>query len=339
MRIVHLVCTAAFAGVERYAARLAVAQHAAGHEVAVLGGDTALMRTEVGANGIHVCPAPTVRAGVGALVASMPADIVHVHMTAAEAAALLCLPARRVPVVSTRHFACPRGRTPGARLAGPAIRGRIAVQIAISRYVAAHIDGSSVVVHTGVPERPAGPSATERDRVILVAQRLEAEKDTAIALRAFAITGLAAVGWELHVAGGGSQRDQLRVLARDLGVGGSVRFLGHQPDAAARMASAALFVATCPTEGLGMAVLEAMSSGTPVVAAASGGHSETVGAARDPALFPPGDVETAALLLVGLAMDPARRDRYGSRLRDIQQRDFTLSAQAERIEAVYRGVL
>lgn len=67
--------------------------------------------------------------------------------------------------------------------------------------------------------------------VVLVAQRLETEKHTDIALRAWQRSELAQSGWEIHLAGGGAQEGVLRSLAQDLAVTDSVRATAGVPPA------------------------------------------------------------------------------------------------------------
>nr|NLI51557.1 glycosyltransferase family 4 protein [Propionibacterium sp.] len=333
-RIVHAVRSDGFAGVERYVALLAAEQARRGHRVTVIGGGQAAMAATVAGVGVRLHPAVTTPQVVRHLNTLADADVLHVHMTAAEAAAVLAVRAWRVPVVATRHFAARRGRGLGGRLMAPLIRRRLAVQIAISDYVAAHIDGASVVVRSGVPivEEEAG----ERDRTILLAQRLEPEKGGADAVRAFAASGLLGEGWSLLVAGDGAQRPALERLAGALGVAGGVRFLGQRGDVGELMLRAGVLIAPCPIEGLGLTALEAMAAGLPVVAAGAGGHLETVGRVSDAALYAPGDAAAAAAQLRRLAQDADLRRDYGERLRAVQRRDFTVERQADAVEDVYR---
>jgi glycosyltransferase involved in cell wall biosynthesis len=335
MRILHAVRSDAFAGVERHIASLAVAQHRAGHRVAVVGGDPAAMHAALGP-GVPHRPASTVAQVAAAVRAWQGGDVIHAHMTAAEIAVVLAAPT--TPVLATRHFAGPRGASTAGRLAEPVLRRRIAAQIAISRYVADHVDGPSTVVPVGVPVRPDGRPAAERARTVLLVQRLAPEKDGATAVRAFALSGLAARGWRLDVAGRGSQRPALERLADELGVAAAVAFLGPRSDVADLMAEAGLLLAPCPVEGLGMTVLEAMSAGLPVVAAGAGGHLETVGTVDGAALFARGDAGGAATALATLAADPTLRDAYAAELRQAQRARFTLAAQVEGTDAVYRSV-
>jgi glycosyltransferase involved in cell wall biosynthesis len=270
--------------------------------------------------------------------------LVHAHMTAAELAAVV---AARAPVVATRHFAARRGSSAVGAAVGRFIGPRLAAQVAISRFVADRVEGPSTVVHPGVPTVPradgdgsgTGAGAAERRPVVLMAQRLEAEKRTDVALRMWAASGLADDGWELHLAGDGALRPDLEALAGDLGLAGSVRFLGARSDMDRLLSTAGIFFAPRGDEPYGLSVVEAMAHGTPVVAGRGGGHDETVGAADGAVLVPPDDVPAAGAALARLARDPGRRAAYGEELRALQQRRFGPEQHADGIAAVYLAVL
>lgn len=342
MRIVHAVRSDGFAGVERHISRLAAGQRAAGHHVTVIGGDGPAMAAATGRADVElVAAADSVRAVASALRDhARDADVVHVHMTAAELAAGLAgaLGRRMPPVVTTRHFAAPRGSGAlGAPVAALA-RHRVRAQIAISRYVAAHVDGPTTVVYPGVPLPPSAPAAGDRDRRVLVVQRLEPEKRTDLAIRAFAASHLAADGWELVVAGGGSLREPLQALVAELHLT-SVRFLGHVADVDRLMDEAAVLLAPTPGEGLGLSVLEALSHGLPVVAAGSGGYAETLDGLAADALYPPADADAAGARLRRLALDERARAAYAAAGRARVAELFTVEAQVRATDDVYRGVL
>lgn len=333
--VVHVVCTDAFAGVERYVTTLARTQDARGLRVQVLGGGGARMPAELAGSGVRWAPAATPLRAAAAL-RRLDTRLVHAHMTAAELAAAV---AARAPVVATRHFAATRGSSGLGRAVGRFVSPRLAAQIAISAFVADRVEGPSTVVHPGVPSVPRDPAAPPRRPVVLMAQRLEAEKRTDVGLRVWAASGLAASGWELLVAGTGALRPGLEALAVDLGVAGSVRFLGARSDMDVLLASASVFLAPRGDEPYGLSVVEAMAHGTPVVAGRGGGHSETVGALDGAVLVPEEDVAAAGAALARLARDPERRTAYGEELRALQQRRFGLDVHADGIAAVYASVL
>ena len=339
MRIVHVIRSDGWAGVERHVSELARAQVGLGDEVTVIGGDPDRMAAALGPD-IRALPAART-AGVTLALTRLggPFDVVNTHMTAADLGAFLSPRHRSAAMVSTRHFAAARGAVPLLRPVVRAVGRGLAGQISVSRYVADHVDGASTVVLSGVPVDEGRVPAADRQPWILLAQRLQVEKRTDVAVRAFAGSGLAQEGWLLRICGDGSMRPELERLARDLNVEGSVEFLGHRSDVHDLMRSAAIFVATRPDEAFGLSVVEAMARGLPVVAAGSGAHLETVGSVPGAALFGPDDSEEAARLLKDLAADVVRRDDYGRRLQAAQREQFTVDIQARNTDAAYRGFL
>ncbi|MHB1519130.1 MAG: glycosyltransferase family 4 protein [Acidimicrobiales bacterium] len=332
MTVIQAVCTDAFAGVERYVSQVSNGLARRDHRVTVVGGNRDRMHDELDPE-VHRVPARTL-GGVAAALASRPtADIVHVHMTDAEVAAWIARPFQRSPVVATRHFAQTRGSSAHARALTRVTARALAVEIAISRFVAERIEGPSELLYNGVADRPQAPLTFP---TVVMLQRLEAEKAPDVGLRAWAESGLGRSGWRLVVAGDGALGPALVDLARNLEVTSSVDFVGEVADTAGLLASSSMLLAPAPREPFGLSVVEAMSQGIPVVAAWSGGHVETIGEAG--AGFAPGDSSAAAGALATLAADHRLRSDTGARLRRRQRRLFTLEGHLDGLERIYDGV-
>jgi glycosyltransferase involved in cell wall biosynthesis len=279
--------------------------------------------------------------GVLAVLARLAAlgrvDIVHAHMTHAELGATLAGPLTGAHLVVSRHFPGHRGATRTGGVAARAIRRAVELQLASSAHVAARVDGSSRVVLPGVPAF-TGPAPVARERVVLVLQRLEPEKDNATALRAWACSGLGDHGWKLHLAGEGRERASLGQLASALGVAESCRFLGAVDEVEPLLATASMLLATGPDEAFGLSVVEAMAAGVPVVAARAGGHLENVGLCPGAVLFAPGDARDAGRGLRELADDEPRRRHYGRELQALQREHFSADRQVLETLALYRSL-
>lgn len=337
LRILHVVCTDEFAGVEQFILRLAVAQAEVGHTVAVAGGSPDRMRPALASAGIAFTAAASVAQAARAIRAS-EVDVVNSHMTAADTATILATTGargRRPARVSTRHFAQRRGRL---RSLDPMIAPRMDAEISISAWVASRIGLPSTVVHPGIPSRPDVDPSTRR-RTILMAQRLEAEKHTATGIRAFAASELASQGWTLAIAGDGKERSSLETLTRALDLRASVEFLGLRRDVPRLMSAAGILLATAPSEHFGLTVLEAMGSGLPIVATDAGGHREMLAGLDERTLYPPDDWSSAAHALRAFADDASGRARVGAMERVRQRESFGIDAQAVATEAVYSRAL
>lgn len=337
LRILHVIVSDRFAGVEQFVRRLAIVQATDGHDVFVAGGASDALAGPLHDAGVRFVPVTSIRAAVKA-IRSIDVDVVNSHMTAADIAAATSRLGgpRQAALVSTRHFALRRG-TRGPGLPYRVVERMLDAEIAISRAVADSIHVPSTVVHSGVD--PVELSGLERTRTVLMAQRLQPEKQTALGVRAFAASGIAADGWTLQIAGIGAQEAELRALVAELDIADAVEFLGFRDDLPHLMQTSGMLVATTPNEGLGLTVIEAMASGLPVVASAAGGHLDTIGDVEGGALFAAADADGAALLLRELASDAQRRDELGAAQRDVQRSRFTLRAQADQTEAVYRAAI
>lgn len=332
LEIAQVVRSDAFAGVERYVCLVSNALSERGHHVNVVGGEPERMRHELRDEIDHAAADSTSRV-FRALVRRRRVDVVHVHMTAAELAAVAARPWHRAPLVSTRHFPDRRGRRL-PWLVSRVLRRALAEQIAISGYVAGMIGEPSVLIYNGVPERDPVPLEAP---MLLMMQRLEPEKDPALGLRAWAESGLANSGWRLTVAGDGQLQGALCSLAKELGVSSSVSFLGRVTKTDALLETSSILLAAAPAEPFGLTVVEAMAHGVPVVAANGGAHRETVGG--EGLLFAPGDAAAASEHLVALAKDPMRRRAEGERLRRRQQSLFSLDRHVDALEGVYSAVV
>jgi len=106
-----------------------------------------------------------------------------------------------------------------------------------------------------------------------VVARLTRQKRVDLVLRALAHPDLAARGVALTVVGDGPERPALERLAREVGLGARVRFVGEVPPAQVGqyLAAADVLLATGVREGFGLVAVEALALGVPVVACRDGG--------------------------------------------------------------------
>ncbi|MGG5811687.1 glycosyltransferase [Falsiroseomonas sp. CW058] len=149
----------------------------------------------------------------------------------------------------------------------------------------------------------AAPAALAGPRRILAMGRLHPNKDFPTLLRAMArLPGDA----HLSLAGEGPERAALEALARELGLGGRVDFLGWRQDVGALLAGAEMLVVPSRIEPLGNVVLEGFSASRPVVATAADGPREVIEDGRTGLLVPIGDDAALAAAVAALLDDPAR---------------------------------
>jgi len=338
LRIIQVVCTSEFAGVERSLTYVAPELARRGHEVTVIGGEPEATAAALAETGVRYLPAASVATAVKALGASRrrAPDVVHSHMTAADLAAVATLPVVRAPLISTLHFAQPRGHTRTRQTVYRLLPWCFSEQIAISEFVSATCGTRAVVVPNGVPD-PASPP-TDRERVVLVAQRLESEKRTEVALEAWARSSLKQSGWKMEIAGRGAELPRLRDLAERLGIAATIEFVGFDVDVVERMARSSILLATAPGEPFGLSVVEAMAARLPVIAARGGAHEEILRAFPDQ-LFAPGDAQACAAALEALAGDPVALEDASARGRRLYETRYTIEHHVDRLLDVYARVV
>lgn len=194
-------------------------------------------------------------------------------------------------------------------------------------------------IDTGLFRRTVPDPSLRRvgERLLLFVGRLQPWKGVETAIRALAEIP----GATLLIAGDGEDRGRLERLTVELGLGHRVCFLGALPRAELPrlFSSVDLLLATSyASETFGIGLVEAQACGLPVVATRFGGFPEVVEEGRTGLLVPPRDAQALAKAAMALLDDPARRSAMAARAPAWAAR-FAWPAVADRIEAVYRGIL
>ncbi len=270
------------------------------------------------------------------------ADLVHTHLVHADVYGALA-PGTRI--VSTKHNPDPFRAGP-FRFAERALTRRAARVIAISdavrRFCVEQVGlpaDKLEVVHYGLDELPrawaANPPLELGRPLLLSVCRLEQQKGLDTAVRALADVP----GATLLVLGEGSERADLSRLASSLGVHDRLVMPGRVGDVAALYRQADLLVHPARWEGFGLAMLEAMLAGRPVVAARAGSSPELVEDGRTGLLVPADDHRALAAAISSLLADPARAAQMGRAGLDRARTEFSISRMAGRTAAVYESVL
>jgi len=143
----------------------------------------------------------------------------------------------------------------------------------------------------------------------------------------------------LEIAGTGPQREDLEREAGRLGLTSGVRFLGWQRDLGPIFRSWDIFAMPTLEEGFGMAGLEAMAEGLPVVATSVGGLPEVVEDGQTGYLVPPSDVTALSGRLRLLILDPKRRQAMGAAGRERARNHFSVDRMVGEIAAIYDSLV
>jgi glycosyltransferase involved in cell wall biosynthesis len=292
------------------------------------------------------------------LVRAWRPDVLHSHMIHANLMARVLRLIAPVPaLVSTIHNIYEGGRLRMAayRLTNALVdHMTIVSQAAFDRFVAEGIVPKEIlrVVPNGVDTsrfRNVSPLAgqsvrrslgLDREFVWLAVGRFEVAKDYPNMLRAFAKVREQQSQAILLLVGRGSLQEETEALARDLGLGGGVRFLGVRSDVPEIMSAADGYVMSSAWEGMPMVLLEAAAAALPIVATKVGGNHEVVRDEVSGFLVPPCDPDALGLAMLRLSRlsEPERR-AMGQRGREHIRTHYGLGRVAERWEDLYREVL
>ncbi|MCY1076766.1 N-acetyl-alpha-D-glucosaminyl L-malate synthase BshA [Archangium lansingense] len=143
----------------------------------------------------------------------------------------------------------------------------------------------------------------------------------------------------LVMIGDGPERSPAERRIRECGLEHRAAFLGKQESFAEILAAADVFLLPSEQESFGLAALEALSCGIPVVASNIGGIPEQVQHGTTGYLAPVGDVEAMANHVLELVRDLDRWRIFSRRAREHVLEHFQLAPAIDRYEALYRRLL
>jgi glycosyltransferase involved in cell wall biosynthesis len=296
--------------------------------------------------------------GIDALVARLfrerRFDLIHAHFAFPDGVVAGRLGSRYgVPVLVTEHALWRpwMDAYPGVARVVAREAGRVRFRIAVSRAVK---DG--IVAIAGHEERvrvipvgvdgeafPLKAGKTDSEHILFVGH-ITLNKGVDLLLGAFARIASARPAATLTLVGGGpypgtrDQEDELRTRAAALGFGERIRFLGSQPpeEVARRMRESAVLVLPSRRESFGAVLVEALASGTPVVATRCGGPEDVITEENGVLV----EASDEAALARGIDRVVSSPDRYEpARLRDEALARFSWARVASETESLYDEAL
>jgi len=168
--------------------------------------------------------------------------------------------------------------------------------------------------------------------------RLVEQKDYPTQLRALALAARHAPV-RMVVAGAGPLLEQLRVLARRLGVADRVCWLGERRDVPAVLRCLDSYVIASKFEPFGVSVLEAMAAGLPIVSTDVDELPEILDRGRAGVLVPPERPEDLAEALERVCADRELRSRLGTHARQVVRTRYSLAVAQKAYVNLYGQVL
>jgi len=129
--------------------------------------------------------------------------------------------------------------------------------------------------------------------------------------------------------------NECQTLAADLKVADNIKFIGHSNDVLSWYGKSDIFALSSQTEGLPLALLEAMSCGLPCVCTAVGGVPEVVTENGVGYIVPPGDPDTLASKISTLIADTALRKEMGAKAAKVVREKYTIEKMGQNIKEIY----
>lgn len=166
-----------------------------------------------------------------------------------------------------------------------------------------------------LPFMPEVPSPRTGKAVVSIG-RLHDQKGIDMLLEAWAEAAPRFPDWRLRVYGHGEDEEMLRALCTELGLDGSVDWMGRTDDVPGALREGSVFVQSSRGEGFPLALMEAMATAVPCVAFdCAPGVREIVRDGEDGLLVTPGNTSELARRLGELMADKELRDRMGEAAR------------------------
>ena len=329
-------------GAERVAFEVVSRLAERGHRVAVLatvprggepftlpaGVDLSVVRAHslAGLTRAQIGVAPSLPVRADRAVGALRPDVVWGHSLQFQTTPFVALAARRrrIPLVVTAHIAdleAVPGAVGLAARAHEATVGRAILRsatrcIAVSDAVAAHVRRLDRrvpvdVVPNGVDLRRFRPDMAARSDRLRAGflGRLVPNKGPDVAVRAVAEAARAGLDVSLSVAGDGPDRAPLERLAVGLGIADRVRFDGFVVDPERWLREIDVLIRPSTTEGMPLAVLEALAAGVAIVASDVPGNRALLRDGESALLVAVRDIHAVAGALLRIERDPLLRSR------------------------------
>ncbi len=308
---------------------------------------------------------PTAPFRLAALLRKHRVDVAHCHNWGGLVDTVLAAKLLRMPVLHTQHgldygfsdapdHRRSRLRTLLKALACRGVAGIATVSHEVAQMVTRewHVPSERVsVVHNGVRLPPRAPrpeecaawrrelGVGESEVLVGTVAVFRPVKDLHTLIEAMALVANANPRARLVLMGTGRQKDELEAAVVRLGLGSVVFFPGFRRDATQLLPALDVFVLSSLSEGISLALLEAMAAGVPSIATAVGGNLEIINTPACGLLVPPRSPRVLAEAILSLAGDsPLRRELIAGGRRRVEEA-FSLPRMVGAYKALYEGLV
>ena len=186
--------------------------------------------------------------------------------------------------------------------------------------------------------KASGIDYEEGDVVLGILARLTPVKDIPTLLRAFAKAREGNPRLKLLIGGDGEDTTKLKALAKQLGLGKSVSFMGWVTDVSHFFAACDIDVLCSISESFPYSILEGIREGCAVITSDVGGMRRLIDQGESGYIFQPKDVDTFAGYILELSLDREKRQRFAENLYEKASRLYSLDSMAETQSRIYQDI-
>lgn len=375
MRILYVITKSNFGGAQRYVFELAVAMRDHGHTVAVATGGNGELVEKLTAAGIAVLPLIDLERDINLtkewrsfwalkeLIGSWKPDVVHVNSSKAGALGALASRLSLVPrIIFTAHgwaFLESRSLLWKSLVYGASYITTLLSHtvIVVSENDLRHapmffLKGRCVVIPTAVPAFELTPRESARTS-LFTSEEIEAHTHDVWVVSIAELTpnknltkSITAVA-EFNrshrqqifysIIGSGELRETLSALIREEGAEGTIKLLGHIPDARTTLRAFDILILPSKKEGMPYAILEAGIAELPVIASRVGGIPEVIEDDVTGILIDPENHISITKALKALIHDAEFRTKVAANLHTRVRAKYGLKSMIENTERLYES--
>ncbi len=362
-KVLHLVEDLKIGGLERVIASIVMGLDTTRYEVEVWclvrGGEIAEELVEKGIGvkilGMNSYHNPLQTVALSRLIKKSRIDIIHTHgyfgSTFGRLAAILVKTPTIIAHVHTTYYGFKTRHLLVERSLSLFTDTIVCVSQAVKRFVE-EVEGISekkaCLIYNGVGKLPLFQGDRDshvgrkslgleaKDFVVITVASLTPHKGHQVLIDAAAVVSKKHENLRLLIVGDGPLRNRLELYAQESGLSSKILFTGQRKDIVPLLKLADLFVLpSTGREGLGIALIEAMAEGLPVIGTRLGGIPEVIDDNVNGLLVAPGSPYELAAAFEKLIGGKGIREKMGRRGRKIYEQRFTAARMNQDIEALY----
>lgn len=287
------------------------------------------------------------------IIKHLKPSLVHIHGTRAGSVGRLAAIGQNVPVIYTEHLWTKQFRLSNRILTFFHYFGNwfldlftnlnIAVSYAVKDFLVdsniSHLDKVKVIYNGIKPTSEEAKVFEKKDEILLITvATLNQQKGIQYLLRALPKIIKEFPLVKLEIIGDGNYKNELMKLTKRLKLQKNVQFTGFVADVEKYLAKADLYVQPSISESFGLAIVQAMGVGLPIVATYAGGIPEVVTDGKSGFLVEPGKPQALEAAILEVLRNPAKAKEMGVMAKKEAKLKFNLDDMIGELETTYEAM-